>query len=355
MGSMNKISAWKVAGAYIGTVVGAGFASGQEVLQFFVFFGLRGVLAVVLATAFFAVFGFAVLDLGRRLGARSHLPVIRHTGGRYVGGVIDAVTTFFLFGALVAMAAGAGAIFLEQFRLAKILGSVLMISFSMFTVLLGLGGVVTSISVVVPFLLGAVLLLGVLSILGLHPSELFGPSQPARAPVPSWPLSALVYTSYNMLLSVAVLAPLGRLGGDSRVLFRGALLGGLGLGIGAMAVFAAISANLPESARFEIPMAFIAGRFSPVAKGVYSVVLLAEIYTTAVGSLYGFAARLTDPEGQRFRIYVVVAATVAFAAAQVGFSTVVRTLYPAVGYAGLLFLGTLTLGFFRSLRGREEK
>jgi len=38
----SRVSTFKVAATYIGTVVGAGFASGQEMLQFFAVFGLKG-------------------------------------------------------------------------------------------------------------------------------------------------------------------------------------------------------------------------------------------------------------------------------------------------------------------------
>ena len=48
-----KFSAFTIAGAYVGTVVGAGFASGQEVLQFFTYFGLKSILAIALATLLF--------------------------------------------------------------------------------------------------------------------------------------------------------------------------------------------------------------------------------------------------------------------------------------------------------------
>ena len=69
---------------------------------------------------------------------------------------MDWVTTAFLFGGLVTMGAGAGAIFSEQFGL-FIWGSVIMIGASLFTVLFGISGVVRSISLVVPLLLAAVL------------------------------------------------------------------------------------------------------------------------------------------------------------------------------------------------------
>jgi uncharacterized membrane protein YkvI len=51
-----KFSALKVAFAYIGTVVGAGFASGQEILQFFSYFGYWGLVGLLLAAGLFVYF-----------------------------------------------------------------------------------------------------------------------------------------------------------------------------------------------------------------------------------------------------------------------------------------------------------
>ena len=47
----------KMAGAFIGVIVGAGFASGQEILQFFTSFGWWGILGTAIATAFFSFLG----------------------------------------------------------------------------------------------------------------------------------------------------------------------------------------------------------------------------------------------------------------------------------------------------------
>ncbi len=47
------IGIFKIAATYIGTIVGAGFASGQEVLQFFGVFGIKGLWGLLLATALF--------------------------------------------------------------------------------------------------------------------------------------------------------------------------------------------------------------------------------------------------------------------------------------------------------------
>ena len=43
-----------IASAFIGVIVGAGFASGQEVLQYFTSFGILGTLGAIITTALFA-------------------------------------------------------------------------------------------------------------------------------------------------------------------------------------------------------------------------------------------------------------------------------------------------------------
>lgn len=346
---VNNITTFKVAAVYVGTVVGAGFASGQEVLQFFSFFGMSGILALVVATALFVFFGLIILELGRRLGADSHREVIQHAGGRWLGTVIDGVITFFLFGALTAMAAGGGAIFREQFGLPHVLGSLVMVAATVFTVLIGISGVISAISYVVPVLLAAVFGIAIATLVA-NPVDFGAVSRWAaasRPPVPLWPLSAIVYVSYNLVLGVAVLAPLGRYVKDPGIIKRGALFGGIGLGLGALAINLALLANVPGITGFEVPMVYIASLISPLVQAAYSIVLLAEVYTTAVGSLYGFAERITDQGKPLFRWLVVGTGLAAFAAGQLGFTTLVRVLYPAVGYAGLLMLGGLLYGYVR--------
>lgn len=46
--------AFQIAGAYIGVIVGAGFASGQEILQFFTSFGWISIAGTCMATLLFA-------------------------------------------------------------------------------------------------------------------------------------------------------------------------------------------------------------------------------------------------------------------------------------------------------------
>jgi len=247
------------------------------------------------------------------------------------------------------MAAGAGAIFTEQFGLPHLLGSLVLVVVTLITVLIGISGVISAISYVVPVLLLAVfgIAWATLTATPLDMGEVNRWAGASRPAVPFWFLSALIYVSYNLVLGVAVLAPMGKHVQDAKVIRKGALYGGIGLGLGALAINLTLLANVPQVSGFEVPMVFIAAGISPLVQVAYSIVLLAEVYTTAVGSLYGFVERITD-QGKPMFLWLVIGTGVAsFAAGQLGFSTLVRVLYPAVGYAGLLMLGGLFYGYVK--------
>ena len=70
MSAFKEIS--KIAGAFVGVIVGAGFASGQEILQFFTSFGVYGLIGCVVAGLTFVFLSMVFSTLGQRLRAQSH-------------------------------------------------------------------------------------------------------------------------------------------------------------------------------------------------------------------------------------------------------------------------------------------
>lgn len=354
--SKKDISALKVAAAYIGTVVGAGFATGQEVLQFFTKFGVMGLAGLAVSTVMFIMYGYIIMVIGKKLNARSHLEVILYSSGRLLGTAVDYIITFFLFGAFTAMIAGTGALFSQQLNLPGCMGNIIMAVLTALTVLTGINGVINSISFVVPFLLAAVIGTSVFSIMTTpvdfaHAAVNAGESELIN----NWLWAAVLYVSYNIILSIAVLGPLGASAQDKRTIRNGAVLGGLGLGIGSVMIYLALSVNVSEIAGLEVPMVYVAGKISYFAQIAYAVVLIAEIYTTSVGALYGFTARITDIQKNPAKGGIIVAASTiaALLASQSGFSNLVKYLYPVVGYCGIILLVSLAYTILKHKRIRK--
>lgn len=343
-----EIGLFTVGATYVGTVVGAGFATGQEVLRFFTYFGLDGIYAVLGAALLFATLGALILKLGHDLNAESHLVVVEEIVGPAAGRILDLVITFFLFGGAAVMMAGAGAVFAEHWHLSRLLGTALMAMLSGATVLMGLRGVVASISAVAPVLIAMVLVIssGAIFTNGLSPHDLAF-SRPDLAATPLWPLSMLLYVSYNLLLSVSVLGPLGREVRSGATAWWGGMAGGLALGLGTLFINLALLSGLPETARFEVPMLHLSRQYPAWVAGLYSLVLWAEVYTTAVASLYGLTVRLARPGTARFRLLVPALTLGALGLSQVGFAPMVAILFPAVGWLGLLFVAGLLWRWLR--------
>lgn len=332
----SSIGMFRIAGAYIGTVVGAGFSSGQEILRFFTAHGMAGMLGVVVVTMLFFFFGYTALLLGRNLKARSHLEIVRFTNGKLLGGAIDAIITVFLFGGFGVMIAGAGAVFREQFSAAPVWGMLVMAVVSLLTVMTGTKGVVNAISAVVPLLIFMVVFIFIINALKnpLTPEKIAASKEVAAA-TPNWFLSAVNYASYNLVTAIAVLAPIGASVRSKRSLFGGALLGSIGLGIGIGAINFCLMANIKDVAALEVPMIAVASKIAAGVRLLFAVVIFSEIYSTAIGDLYGLTRRisLSLPKA----LLIALATAGAFSAGQLGFSNLVRYLYPAVGYGALLF------------------
>jgi len=341
------VSGVKIAMVYVGTVVGAGFATGQEILQFFVRFGIGGLWGILLSTVLFVLYGVFIMQLGMAFAARSHLEVIRGIGGRSFGVVMDALIMLSLFGAVTAMLAGSGALFAQQFGVPAALGSVMMAVLTAVTVMRGLHGVINAISAVVPFLLVSVLGISVYALLSAPLDLQAGLQISGGGLMGNWLWAAILYASYNILMSASILAPLGGAASDQRAVFRGGALGGILLGGASLLIYLALSASLAETGHLEVPLLHLASRIGPLAGAFFSAVLLAEIYTTAVGSLYGFSARLAGIGSPTASMKTIAITALAFLASLFGFSNLVSTLYPLQGYGGILFLLVILYAKFR--------
>src|SRR5690606_9162768 len=83
--------------AFIGIIVGAGFASGQEMMQFFVAFGRLGIVGAVAGSLVMTVIGIAALQLGSHIQAREHAAVFRRVAHPALAWFLDVATIVTLF------------------------------------------------------------------------------------------------------------------------------------------------------------------------------------------------------------------------------------------------------------------
>ncbi|WP_042224404.1 YkvI family membrane protein [Oceanobacillus manasiensis] len=326
----------QIAGAYIGVIVGAGFASGQEVLQFFTAFGWYGLAGTVIATILFAFLGMHILQLGQHMQTTSHKVVIYKICGKYIGFFVDIILTFFLFGVAVIMIAGSGSIFEQQFGISAVLGNFILTLLVIATLCLNVKKIISVISMITPylFLLMFIIVGFSLSSSDLSFSQMSAISDSQTAAASNWFVSAALYVSFNIVLAFSMLVVMGSSERELGSISRGGILGGVGLGILLFVINIGLFFNIDRVLTVDMPTLLLASELSPVLGILMSIALLGMIFNTAVGMLYTFTTRFIKPENPSFKKMVVIISILAFASSFVGFTKLVNTLYPFTGYLG---------------------
>lgn len=343
----------KIASAFIGVIVGAGFASGQEILQYFTSFGLLGILSALVSTALFAMLGMILVRLGSHTQTTSHKEIIYDICGPILGRIIDYIIIFTLFGTGVVMLAGAGSIFNQQFGLSSIAGSLIMAVLVIVTVLLNVDKVVAVIGSITPFLILALIVIGIYSLftMDLPFAELEPIALAQKSAVSNWLLSGINYASFNIALGAAMALVIGGAEKNEKQAAIGGLLGGLGIGVLILISNFAVFSRIDSVAAYDMPILKIVDDISPLLGIIMSIILFGMIFNTAVGMFYAFTTRMiTMTSKKKTGIFITVTVGLGFGASFFGFTDLVSFFYPTIGYFGLLLIAVLFYAPFKYYR-----
>ncbi|MDH1632995.1 YkvI family membrane protein [Pseudomonas mosselii] len=345
----------KIAGAFVGVIVGAGFASGRELLLFFVDFGVWGLVGALVSAALFTFLGMALAGLGNRLQATSHKAVIQAICGRHLGVLVDWLITFFMFGVTVVMLAGGGALLEQQFGIPALAGSVLVTVLVVAIVCLDVQKVMVAIGAITPLLIlvASAIALYAVCTRSLSFAALDQVASQQEAGTHHWLLGAFLYVSYNIVAGAPILAILGGSARNGRVAVVGGLLGGAVLGGLMLVMSAGLLSRLDSVAALPMPMLSIASEVSPLLGLVMCLIIFGMIVNTAVGTLFSFLSRLLPAGTVKFRWGAVAAGGVGFVCSLVGFISLVGQVYPLFGYLGFVLMAAVLVGWLR--RGRGAK
>lgn len=335
--------------AFIGIIVGAGFASGQEILQYFTSFGMHGITAAIVSTALFAYLGMILTRLGSRLRTTSHKDVIYKISGRYLGVIVDYIIIFTLFGVGVVMIAGAGANLNQQFDLPSYVGSLLIVVLVLMTIMLNVDKVIGIIGSITPLLILAVVLVSVYCLLTMETSfAVLDPiARDVKTTLPNWFISTINYVSVNIAVGASMALVMGGTEKDETTAAWGGFVGGLGLGILILLSHLAIFSKIDMIAGEELPMLAIINNISPAAAIFMAFILYGMIFNTAVSMFYAFGARFVQIGTRKFKLIIFVTLFVGFSLSFVGFTDLVAYIYPLIGYLGLFLVVALMYASFR--------
>lgn len=335
---------FQVAATYVGAVMGAGFASGQEILQFYARFGHWGLVGIIFSAVLFSLLGWGMLDLQERWKISSYPEFFDYLLGYRLGRWADGLVSILLFVGMLAMISGSGALFYEYFGFSRWVGIFLTVSVIALALWFRGEGVLWINSVLIP--LKFIFCLGIASaaIFFATSGDGEGIAVLPHPIIKHWAISAILYVSFNLTLAMVVFASLGRV--VQRAGARmGAVLGGIALGLFAFVIGASLL-RFPDIWGLEIPMVAVASKLGDWPAFFYVVVLWLAMITAAVGNGFSLVSRVVDSGIVGYSKATAILLILLLPVAGVKFSQIVQLVYPLFGYLGLVFLPTI-LYFWR--------
>ena len=328
---------WRAAGVaavYIGTVIGAGFASGREIWEFFSRYGRQGRHGILLSALFLVYLGVKAMLWGQRMEARSYRDFLFMVAGPRLGRLGEWLMTLFLLVLTGIMLAGAGAVTVQQGIPWAVgcWGTVFLAVLVLKRRLSGIKGVNMAL-IPLLFLVGIMLQIK-------ETSGILWEQKPDSSGA-WWILSACQYSGYNLFLALPVLVTMYQLEKDPAVLRWGGVLGGIGLGALAFLFHQAISGM--DGFRWELPLMMIIKGWGQVWGWIYAFVLWGELFSTLLAHAFGLATRLgwVNQRWYVWQLTLLLAGTVLIS--RVGFADLIRLVYPVFGLFSILMLIPLAL------------
>lgn len=329
-------AAFQIAAVYVGTVVGAGFATGREIVEFFSRFGFIGLVGILMSGYIFIFHGSKLMRISARIGARSYQEFNLYLFGKYLGTVVNLLMLFMLLGVCAVMLSGAGAVFSEQLGLSKSLGLFATIFLSILVMIMGMKGIFAVNSFVVPIMVGFSFMLMLLSLRlpNFLEQVLFIPYAEDGWKSVVAPFS---YTALNLGLAQAVLVPVAAEIKDDRTVKWGGIIGGLLLTLILLSSHFTL-VMLPDLESYEIPMAVIMKNLASGFYWVFILVIYGEIFTSVIGNVFGLERQVKTYLSLPSILIVSGIFAITYLISLIEYGALLSFLYPIFGYCCLVFI-----------------
>ena len=345
--------------AYVGVLTGAGLASGQEIMQYFISFGKDGLYGLIGIGVLHIFVGGIVLQLGSHFVAQSHIDVLEEVSEKFVTKFMDfaLILNCFLMGFV--MIAGAGSNLEQQFGLAAWIGSLICTLLIIVVGMMDFEKVTKVIGFFTPLVLVFTLIGAIYTIVKANPDfealDLLGKSMGSS--LPNIAVSTINYFGLCMISSISMAFVLGGSRTDSSQARAGGMLGGGLVAILTALVGLTLFFALNDVKDADIPMQIILNNVHPYMGLAMSLIIFGMIFNTAISLFYSAAKRLSLTE-EKFKRNLVIFTLLGFALSFMGFKKLMALLYPILGFLGLILIIILIVAWFKerdSIKSENKK
>lgn len=341
---LNFRAALGITGAYVAYMMGSGFSTGQEILQYFACYGISGLFSILLCMALlvFAAVSFA------RAGSRERFErpeeVYVYYCGKKLGRAYHYFSVVSIYLCFIVMTAAAGAAVEQHLGVSRIVGAVAIGALACITVMLGLNGLVNILAHIGPVMIIMVIVMGIITLCRADMTTAAEtirkiPEMELLRASKSWVMASISYVGISVVWLPSYLTEIGKNAPNVKTASVGAAGGVVAFYIAMLVIYFATMLNIDTLAGTQIPMLILAADISPLMSIVFSAIIITGIYTAAVPLLWQTAFRLAEEGSLRFRrVSALLAAVGTAASLLLPFNRLMNVVYVLIGYLGFLLL-----------------
>lgn len=332
----------------IGTLIGAGFASGKEMYLFFCIYDANGIYGIIVSAFFISFIIYCVFNFIKKYDIEHYEGFLDFlcgsTGvskGFHISTFLNALINLFLLISFYIMIAGFSAFFVQEFNLPPIIGSIIICFLCYITFTKSATGVVKANSFLIPILMFFIFIFGFKNISKIG---IFSIDFEFDKSIYNWFISAILYSSYNSIILIPVLITLKNYLKDKKSIFFICVICMFIFIVLALIIFSLIAIIDVDINSLELPTVYAASLFGNIYQWIYGVVLLISIFTSAISCGYGLLQNCTNSKKTYGLLNLFICGS-SIVVSNIGFSNLVNVLYPFFGFLGLVQIGLIVWKF----------
>ena len=330
----------------IGTLIGAGFASGQEMYLFFYRYGVNGILGLVLCSSLMAGVIYKTFIIIHDKQIHSYKDFLNKIfGSERLSLISNIIINAFLLVTFYIMISGFGAYFEQRFQISSVIGASIFSILCFFVLIKDIEGVKKVNSIIVPILIVVILIIGFLCIEKINLTNLKIEKDNFK-----WVLQAIVYCSYNMILVIPVLVSFGKYISSKKQIVIVSILSGVIVFVLAISIFSVLISVTADYSKIEMPAVYAIDKNFSWISGIYGSVILLSIFSTAISIGISFLKNITK-DRKSFPQIVAIMCISGVLISNFGFSNLVKLLFPVFGYLGIIQIVKIYL--YHSMLGKH--
>ena len=324
----------KVISVIIGTVIGAGFASGQEIYTFFFSYGINGLFGIMLSSFIMGIVIYKTFKIIEYEKVETYDEFLNNLiKNDKMRNFTDVLINIFILISFYIMIAGFGAYLEQEYKINGIIGSSVLAIICYIVFNTNLKGVIKVNQILIPVIIIVIIIIGIFNIKNLNFKSISNYIIEARNG--SWLISSVIYASYNSILLVPILVTMKEyIKKEKNIKYIAWISTFIIMSLLIIIYMFLINVDV-DIGKLEMPTIYVVQKISPQIKIIYGVIILISILTTAISLGTSILNNLSKNAKQYRKLNILICVT-AIMFSKIGFSKLVNLLYPILGGLGII-------------------